>query len=718
MGKRVYTLLILLFIALPAGAKENWNVDIFIGWGSGYRPGQWTPITIAIQGKGFDKPFTATISVTTQQDDLNNMIIHTNRVISPSKRLIVPISAKFASFSPDCNVTITDEDGNLRWGKSYSIMSYGSNQGPSIKRRLDEEMIIAVAGKSLKQLTDFRRYGLSNVVNVEHDTNRNTKRRMFVHHKVNEQLPWDWTGYASLDAMVLNDVDLGSEITPGQAQAIATWVRSGGNLVIVVGSNQLPKDNPITKLLGVTLGPSLKVKLPSAAIDWLGLRGAGITETSCWTLAKEPQRGWEIKCPVDPGSSLCIQGRVGFGQIHLLLFNPANMYKGLDTQGRQFWASQLNDICDERKITCKKFPLSTDAYSSEDEDSVRTQALQCTNHVLGHLYAIPELRPLSIWWIIGLLAALAMILGPVDYLLLKWLDRQPWTWVTTAVVICLFTGGAYYAAHRIRGSAMQVRVVTITDGIAADGDSWTTCYAGVFAPSSDLYNIAGLDDNQWWSASNPTDQYRDQWDDDVTASRNISYNQNGKGNRPAPIPINIWSMQTMLGEYRSGSMPISATIELDNGFANPNSSSHRQISIQINNLVDTPIASGKVVFKDGWELPFESIEANGQLDLKGRLNPGRRLIELDTDDRHSDYEDDYYYEYAMDRTSHLDRDSALFAQGVSTRTRRIDKYLQNGSAMVMVEYEKAPLKFTVSHGRGGQYHVWIARLVITPDRSE
>jgi len=48
------------------------------------------------------------------------------------------------------------------------------------------------------------------------------------------------------------------------------------------------------------------------------------------------------------------------------------------------------------------------------------------NAVFEYLYVV--LKPLSIWWVIALLVLLAVLLGPVDYLVLKRYDKLPWTW--------------------------------------------------------------------------------------------------------------------------------------------------------------------------------------------------------------------------------------------------------------------------------------------------
>jgi len=59
-------------------------------------------------------------------------------------------------------------------------------------------------------------------------TERNSTGAVFVCNKLTNSLPWDWTGYASLDAMVLYDPEW-DKINPHQSAAICQWVETGAS---------------------------------------------------------------------------------------------------------------------------------------------------------------------------------------------------------------------------------------------------------------------------------------------------------------------------------------------------------------------------------------------------------------------------------------------------------------------------------------------------------
>ncbi len=98
---------------------------------------------------------------------------------------------------------------------------------------------------------------------------------------------------------------------------------------------------------------------------------------------------------------------------------------------------------------------------------------------------------------------MAVLLGPVDYLVLKRLDKLPYTWLTSTGWIVIFTVGAYFGVQWLRAGAMEVRAVSVLDGIADSNCAWATSYTGLFAPRSGDYRLAGLTPNQWWSGISP-----------------------------------------------------------------------------------------------------------------------------------------------------------------------------------------------------------------------
>jgi hypothetical protein len=60
------------------------------------------------------------------------------------------------------------------------------------------------------------------------------------------------------------------------------------------------------------------------------------------------------------------------------------------------------------------------------------------------------------------------LIGPVNYLILRRLDRREWAWVTMPILIVGFAVGAYAFGSALRGSSVILNEVGIVRG-APDG---------------------------------------------------------------------------------------------------------------------------------------------------------------------------------------------------------------------------------------------------------
>ncbi len=220
---------------------------------------------------------------------------------------------------------------------------------------------------------------------------------------------------------------------------------------------------------------------------------------ACWTI---PAAANWTSLKLENGQPYFACGPVGFGKVGVVGLNPADLVD--KAPAGKFWApilAQFDSRC--RVWTNGESPSPQPQQMMQYDNYVQAEA-EPTNDVIKYLYDIPEMQPLSIWWIIGLLSALALVLGPLDYLVLKKLDRLPMTWITSTLVIVLFSVGAYYGVERIRGGLMQVRTVTVTDAVQGQPNScFSTTLGGIFAPASDSYRLSDLKSNQWFTALSP-----------------------------------------------------------------------------------------------------------------------------------------------------------------------------------------------------------------------
>ena len=717
-------LLVILVLTFTgtASADTPFNVDCFFGWGGCYRPMEWTPLEIGISST-LTEPFAGSLNVSAKQDGLNTLNITHTFVLTPDIPLHIPLVTKLAFAADKCSVSISDQSGRTRWHHDFELWDF-SPRNRALTAIGKNDLFIGVIGR--------RKFGLLSLSKQSACKSETGRGKVFLKDKLPRMVPWDWTGFVSLDLLILYDPDW-NLFNQNQLNAIAQWISNGGKLLLVLGSHPLLGENPISELLPFEVNEAKQITINTDKLtDW-ELNAAGSESVVCWPLNPKPGARCYKTDNTDNEECIFATGYVGFGRVGVLAFDPSTMTELQKTKTAQFWINRIAAILEDSDINAesgtkeqtqrsqrKPRPPVRGAYRgfgsqrsitlAEDDKDARDnrqyenrydigRAQAGSNAVMEYLYSISELRPLSIWWVILLLTLLAVLLGPVDYKVLKRMNRLPLTWVTSAFWIILFTAGAYYGVQALRGGKMQFRIVTVLDGIKHSNSGWSTAYCGLFAPYSDDYKLKDLDEKQWWSGIAPAQEhlyaYRQQ-----TGSRNIYCFQHDGSNLPYSLPINIWTMQCLMNETPVQQLPIDAKVERRGD----------EIFLTIVNQLESPIKRGYVLFDQNQAVSFGSVKGYSTGDFSDSLKPFQgweRTVIRSSDGRYRSYRDGQQSEFK--------NETAFSAQGCLQRTQTIKVYLAKGATVVCAEFDRAPVSFAVK-GRSCEYnHTQLVRLVVFPE---
>ncbi|RPI58438.1 MAG: hypothetical protein EHM48_10150, partial [Planctomycetaceae bacterium] len=333
MGRIAWGVLFLLLagglgvFARPAMAEDEaskqFKVDFGVGWDGCYRPGEWTPVDIGITSSLKD-PMGGTLTLEAGQDSMTRMTITHPIVLTSKVRLHVPLVTKLAFGANNADVSIRDDAGKTRWAYSYDLWS-STNTAKPAQSVQGNEMLIGVVGRMsfhLAQLPDFA------------STAENPTGQVWVKDKPISSLPWDWTGYAALDLLILNNPDWDA-INPVQAEALGQWVSNGGRLLIVVGSTGLPANNPLIQSLPVRMGLRKTVTVTSLN------SGSGHGTIKCESkdvLVHEmtliPPIGWSMQT-IAPAQLAA--GPVGFGRVGVLAMDPSPLTDVSQADSAALW---------------------------------------------------------------------------------------------------------------------------------------------------------------------------------------------------------------------------------------------------------------------------------------------------------------------------------------------------------------------------------------------
>jgi hypothetical protein len=699
-------------------ALEAFNVDLRCGWDGYYRPMEWTPTEIGISTT-LTEPFGGSLTLTAQQDDLNTLNIVHNIVLTPGRSLPLPLVTKLAFLVHRCTLTIRDSRGRTRWEQTWSAQDY-SDAKPLLRVVREEDLLVGVAGRP--------QFGLLQLPEDARCMSPRGPGNVHIGTKPPQMMPWDWTGFASLDMLILYDLDW-TLLNLQQSKAVCDWVLNGGTLLLVLGRHPLPPHGDLSRLIPLTVGDLRTCEIPSAVLDEWGLDASQLQSVTAWSLSAKPGAFFWQKTETPEAGCLFGAAYVGFGRVAVLGFDPSELGERQARQRASFWTRQISTCLSgqpaelpgverssrnasasasgcKRAIVLKEQVPGIDGRRNVNANFYGIGVAQgAANRILDHLYRIPQMRPLSIWWVILTLSALAILLGPVDYLVLRRLDKLPYTWLTATGWIGLFTVGAFYGVQHLRGNTMYVRAVSVLDSVTDSNCTWATCYVGLFAPRSDEYRLDGLRNDQWWAGISPTLG-------EVVGSRRqagtrqLRCLQEDGANLPLSVPISIWTMQSLLGECPLDRAPFTAEVKISR---DPNTA-----TVEITNASGSRIIKGFVLWAHGYasfgEVPAHATQTN---DLPWR--PFDPWGEGDRPDRYLDESPEAWYRVPVPRYPNVlggQAASAFLAQGCLNRSLTMHGCLRLGAALVCVEFENAPMPFAV---RGRSYrtnHIQYARQLV------
>jgi hypothetical protein len=278
-----------------------------------------------------------------------------------------------------------------------------------------------------------------------------------------EDLPPRVEAWSSIDRLVWQDVDA-ALLSPEQRSALAGWVAAGGRLVVLGGSTGIGAANGFPEDL-LPYQPSATVDVPLGDLTpLLGSALAASGDLPAWTGA------------VDHGSTLlAVDGKVvaaeapfGRGEVSLIGFDPGDERLAGTTQARSLW----------RRLVPIGSGQAGNPLSLPDDSGL-----------VGALGNIPAVALPAIGPLLFVLVAYIVTVGPLNYLVLKRLDRREWAWVTIPAAVVAFAAASYGLGALMKGSEVIVNQIGIVRAGGGTDQGMAQVYVGVFSPSRQRYDV-------------------------------------------------------------------------------------------------------------------------------------------------------------------------------------------------------------------------------------
>src|SRR5580704_18674207 len=108
----------------------------------------------------------------------------------------------------------------------------------------------------------------------------------------------------------------------------------------------------------------------------------------------------------------------------------------------------------------------------------------------------PGVSRFTIWHVMGLLAALVLVVGPLDFLLVhKVLRRPELTWVTFPLIALAAAGCTLYWTSEAKGKQVLVNQLDVLDVDAGSGLVRNHSYSLIYSPDNRRYNVTAESDS-------------------------------------------------------------------------------------------------------------------------------------------------------------------------------------------------------------------------------
>lgn len=353
-------------------------------------------------------------------------------------------------------------------------------------------------------------------------------------------------GLDSLGAIILDDVDTG-QLRDEQRAALQAWVARGGTLVATVRPGGADTVAGLANLLPVTVSGTRNTSNLNSLADLVAtpLTGSGPFSIGDAKLKNEPGVAARVLAQQD-GAPLAAVRDYGLGQVVYLGVSPGvaplKNWDGTLPLIKRLLAGHSLHLSYGASI---RFGPSRGYYSSSLYDSY------------GGMFALPGLDLPDPWLLAAFLFVYIIIVGPVNFIILRRMRRAELAWITIPVLVALFSVIAYLLAFQSKGGDLVAIRANVVSAYPDVEQANIVQHFGLFSPIRRTYTL-----------SLPADSA-------VTEMNNYGYSSPGSGNQLAPVlggnpttinnvNIGTWSLRGFVAERTAPlQSPLEAKLHLE-----------------------------------------------------------------------------------------------------------------------------------------------------------
>ncbi len=273
-------------------------------------------------------------------------------------------------------------------------------------------------------------------------------------------LPPAWNG---LDVLVLHDVDTG-QLNAGQRDALEKWLHTGGQIVVAGGAGWQKTAASLSDILPVAITSSeMMADLPALHT----FTGEPFRDPGPYLVTKSSLTNGEMLLHED-GLPLLAKRPFGKGNVFFLALDPS-LAPLLDWSGSEIvWAEVANSL-----------PTLLPWASGFQNSWSAVEAVS----------SLPVLAMPHVLQLIAYLLVYVIVMGPVNYWVLRRKNRRELAWVTIPVMVLIFTGLAYLTGFQLKGNDTIINQVSVVTGEVGSEDMRVNTLLGLYSPRRQSYDV-------------------------------------------------------------------------------------------------------------------------------------------------------------------------------------------------------------------------------------
>lgn len=451
-----------IVVCIPSYAAQ---MNAVVGFDGTAKKGMWAPITVRIENPSGSELQGMLAPEPTQGADRVSPVCGINALLPANSKKLYHVYTRLPDRGDTLNVSL--------------LRAFGVRDTKYVKMNIadtDDKLIVTVGPRSSRlsflageKLPAVRQTssGYSNEVSI------------YAGSIAPDELPERPAAYESVDVLVVPP-DLPSSATTAAVKAVAMWVASGGTLVVTSGPDYRKCANDFCDEL-------LPVKV-TGEVDLEGMRAlAGVSGTP-FPAGRAAVAANSLKPVI--GEAVVAQGATplvaersyGAGKVVFLAFDPLTPPFHSWNGQIGFWKSILRSS-DQKPMLSTGEP-ARDPRTYYDPEQVRQSAAMSSVVERNPRIKTPPLATIGCF-----LLAYLIVLVPVNYAVLKRRRRLELAWLSTPIIVAVFTVGAYGFGYTMKGGRLQLRQATFVEGSSNARYARAVTDASLFSPGRRSYNI-------------------------------------------------------------------------------------------------------------------------------------------------------------------------------------------------------------------------------------